>query len=130
MRANPGIPSVVETPNRKWRVVEETEFRTALADRLKLLHGQYAAVTGPGRSGAVAAVYASHFLHVPYIPPTAENFDRINGTVLVIDTAIWTGKTIRKLSKKIERQNCAVDIIAIFDEKKDGLVKFWYEVWP
>lgn len=49
-----------------YRTVQEPEFR----ERIKaVLAGVEAkAVTGPGRSGAVASVYASHILGLPFIP--------------------------------------------------------------
>jgi len=120
---------MVVTANRKWRVVSEQEFRDKLIEALEPHRGYYCAVTGPGRSGAVAAVYASHFLYIPYVPPQGD-FAAFRGRVLVIDTARWTGKTIRKLTSKVSKQGAIADSLFIYDEKADGLVKFWYEVFP
>ena len=46
------------------RIVSEAEFRGAI--RLRLLGVKALAVVGPGRSGAVASVYASHILGIPF----------------------------------------------------------------
>ena len=78
------------------RVVSEPEFNLQLRSEL-LLHdlSEVGAVTGPGRSGAIAAVYASHMLGVPFIPHGAPAPTEL-GRLLIVDTAMETGKTIRK----------------------------------
>lgn len=102
-----------------YRTVSEPEFR----DRIReLLRGCCAAaVTGPGRSGAVAAVYASHILGIPFIPyrnPVPKKFD---GKMLVIDTATWTGSTIRKAGRRYP----GAQILVVYNEPP--MVRFWYE---
>jgi hypothetical protein len=49
------------------RTVSEPEFDCAIRAMLADLEG-IGSVTGPGRSGALAAVYASHILGVAFIP--------------------------------------------------------------
>jgi hypothetical protein len=46
------------------------KFYQRMVEVLEPLRGKYKAVTGPGRSGAVASAYASHFLNIPWIPST------------------------------------------------------------
>jgi adenine/guanine phosphoribosyltransferase-like PRPP-binding protein len=77
-------------------------------------------VTGPGRSGAVAAAYASHYLRIPFIPygkKKPKKFDKM----LIIDTARQSGKTLRKAEKKYANSI----VIAVYEEPPR--VAFWYE---
>lgn len=98
--------------------ISEEQFRTACYKMLETFRGVVNSVTGPGRSGAIAGVYASHYLGVPYIPLCGSGFKH---PVLVIDTAIDTGRTLRKAKNKISAEfSCAV-----FNEPPR--VKFWYE---
>jgi adenine/guanine phosphoribosyltransferase-like PRPP-binding protein len=102
------------------RIVSEQEFSTALR---AALHGvEVGSVTGPGRSGAVAAVYASHILGVPFIPygqPAPAGL----GRVLVIDTAIESGATLRKAGRRYAQADPVV--MAVYHEPPR--VAFWYE---
>jgi hypothetical protein len=107
------------------RIVSEAEF----SERLRLVlqnHrlGHIGAVTGPGRSGAIAAAYTSHLLGIPFIPfgsPCPDKFD-----LLIIDTARESGKTLRKsaswYSRRMGRQPT---VIAVYEEPPR--VAFWYE---
>lgn len=86
-------------------------------------------VTGPGRSGAVAAVYASHMLGIPFLP-----FGQPGpGPVLVIDTAMKTGRTIRRAVRRYERLGMAAYDLVVFDEgpaapgERGSRLRFWYE---
>lgn len=105
------------------RVVSEAEFSESI--RLCLSEhdlSDVGSVTGPGRSGAVAAVYASHILSVPFIPYGAEVPGHL-GRLLVIDTATESGKTLRKAARRFEvhRPLC----VAVYSEPPR--VMFWYE---
>ncbi len=98
------------------RYVEEPEFRHAICAALADI-GDVDFVTGPGRSGALAAVYASHFLGIPFVP-----YKRMRGSkVLIVDTAIASGSTIRKASKYYH----GAPYVYAFDQPPR--VKFWYE---
>lgn len=103
------------------RMVEEAEFRQRIQH--ELLSGDYAeigSVTGPGRSGAVASVYASHILKVPFIPYGAKcPLNRL----LIIDTATQSGKTLRKAASKYQENSPIV--VALYSEPPR--VMFWYE---
>jgi hypothetical protein len=105
------------------RIITEPEFAAAIRHMLfsgRFLDCQF--VTGPGRSGAVAAVYASHILRIPFVPQGAmppESCLRL----LVIDTATESGATLRKMTRKYARFSPIVE--AVFHEPPR--VAFWYE---
>lgn len=103
--------------------VKEHEFvahlRLALAQ--SLLAGTARSVTGPGRSGAIAAVYASHMLGIPFLP-----FGQPGPSpILVIDTAQRTGATLRKAVRRYEELGMVAASLAVLEEPPR--VRFWYE---
>lgn len=112
-----------------YRIVSEQEFREVFIKRLDKTMKYWTAyrgypfkfVTGPGRSGAIAAVYASHHLGIPFVPYK----QKPPGQMLVVDTAVYTGKTLRKASKWYGN---APSVYA-FDQERNpsSRVKFWYE---
>jgi len=99
-------------------IVSEQEFREALKNKLKGITAK--CVTGPGRSGAIAAVYASYYLKIPFIP-----FNTLCPLkpILVVDTAEMSGATLRKASRRYGLKDSLS--IAIFQET--SRIKFWYE---
>lgn len=99
--------------------VHEKEFHLRIQS-LKLLRGKFKTVTGPGRSGAIAAVYASYYLHIPFIP--LDNILEKHKPILVIDTAQQTGKTLKKALSKAGKGATG---ITLFNEPPS--LKFWYE---
>lgn len=105
------------------RIVGEQEFRATVRVRLEREDlALIGSVTGPGRSGAVAAVYASHILGIPFIPfgsPCPSDL----GDLLIVDTATESGKTLRKAAKRYAQNNPTV--IAFYHEPPR--VAFWYE---
>lgn len=102
-----------------YRTVQEAEFRERI--RTALIGISVKAVTGPGRSGAVASVYASHILGVPFIPYRQPVPDKLR-PVLVIDTAAWTGATIRKAQRLY-----GPDALMLTVYNEPPMVRFWYE---
>lgn len=102
-----------------YRVVQEPEFRARIRGALQGMEAK--AVTGPGRSGAVASVYASHILGVPFIPYRQRVPDKLR-PVLVIDTAQWTGATIRK-ARRLYGQDAKM--LTVYHEPP--MVMFWYD---
>lgn len=106
------------------RIVAEPEFRERLTLALQELpeRAEIGCVTGPGRSGAVAAVYASHLLGVPFIPYGRKPPFELN-RLLIIDTARQSGKTLRKAMKSYHLHD-PIDL-AIYEEPPR--VVFWYE---
>lgn len=107
------------------RIISEAEFATRLRNVLER-HKYYTvvcgAVTGPGRSGAIAAVYASHLLGLPFIPFGARCPPRLH-RLLLIDTARESGRTLRKAARRYA--NARPVVIVAFEEPPR--VAFWYE---
>ncbi len=99
-------------------VVSENEFAQKIKCLLKDVNADW--VTGPGRSGAVAAVYASHILRIPFIPFGSR---APSGKLLIIDTATESGKTLRKAARKYF--NNETIILSVYNEPPR--VAFWYE---
>lgn len=102
-------------------LISEFDFRQRLGGMLVEL-SDVGAVTGPGRSGAVAAVYASHMLGVPFIPYGQKHPDHL-GRLLIVDTARESGATLRKAERKY--QGTTPLVIAAYEEPPR--VVFWYE---
>lgn len=103
------------------RIIPEQEFRRRLATVLACADTDaIGAVMGPGRSGAVAAVYASHMLGVPFIPYGFPHPAHL-GRLLIIDTARESGRTLRKAARKYG----GALVIAVYEEPPR--VAFWYE---
>lgn len=98
------------------RIVEADEFEAVLCEKLQGWSG-FDYVTGPGRSGAIASVYASHFLGIPFVP---YKFQR-GENVLVVDTAVASGRTLRKASRYYHNAPY------VFAFHQPPRVKFWYE---
>jgi hypothetical protein len=102
--------------------ISELTFRKALYAKLEPLRGKVHSVTGPGRSGAIAAVYVSHYLGIPFIPFYRGTFDRKLVPVLIVDTATNTGKTLRRAERKVK---AACVVVSVYREPP--IVRFWYE---
>lgn len=104
------------------RLISESEFRSRIMDVVSDGCLDCGFVTGPGRSGAIAAVYASHILGIPFIPYGATAPDHL-GRVLIIDTAMESGATLRKAERKYKDSN--PDVRYCYHEPPR--VFFWYE---
>ncbi len=103
----------------KTRIISEAEFRSALMAKLEGLP-PFDFVVGLGRSGAICSVYISHALGIPFL--SAGGFIPQNKRVLACDTAIMSGKTIRKAMNRYKTK----DSVVVFNEPPR--VKFWYEL--
>lgn len=103
------------------RIISEAEFSIAIRKALADLT-DVGCVTGPGRSGAIAAVYASHILGVAFIP-YGQTAPTHLGRLLIIDTARQSGATLRKAERRYEG-TCPI-ALAIYHEPPR--VVFWYE---
>jgi hypothetical protein len=107
----------------KVRIVSEAEFATRLREVLDAEDlSQVGFVTGPGRSGAIAAVYASHHLGVPFVPYLCEPPLGL-GRALIIDTARESGATLRKAVRRYRD----ADPISLVAFEEPPRVAFWYE---
>jgi hypothetical protein len=101
--------------------VSEQEFRQALYAALDQYKGIVRSVVGPKRSGAVASVYAAHYLGAEWLPCTTRDVPDCLRPVLVVDTARRTGRSIRKMVRRVKAEHAAWAI----DEPPNR--KFWYE---
>ncbi|MEY9178307.1 hypothetical protein ACVII1_001322 [Bradyrhizobium elkanii] len=104
------------------RVISEADF----AERLRVVLRAHrvedvGCVTGPGRSGAIASVYTSHILGIPFIPYGQLCPEKFR--LLIIDTARESGRTLRKAARWYRNANPIV--IAVYEEPPR--VAFWYE---
>lgn len=103
-------------------VIEEIEFRKRIYEVLSSEDlSEFGCVTGPGRSGAIAAVYASHFLRIPFIP-FGEDAPDI-GRLLIVDTARDSGRTLERAKKKY----AYAEPKTLFAYAEPPRVMFWYE---
>lgn len=108
-------------------MVEEREFASLLAAALKDV-APPDFIVGPGRSGAVAAVYASYHLHRPFVPYGHKGAEP-GARVLVIDTVSMSGKTIRKAKSRYERLGYVVDAVTVVPQNHRRH-HFWFEEVP
>lgn len=105
------------------RIISEPEFNDRIRELLAdSKYDDVGSVTGPGRSGAIAAVYASHILSIPFIPYKA-NVPAHLGRLLIIDTASESGATLRKADRFYN--GVLRHVVACFQEPPR--VAFWYE---
>ena len=105
------------------RIVSCEEFERVLTQKLNSLKHSVKCVTGPGRSGAIAAVYTSYILGVPFIPYGTNIPDKLT-PILIVDTARKSGKTLRKAEVKYEDYKPVT--LWCYDEPPR--VHFWYEM--
>ncbi len=108
-----------EQTEHEMRIGEE-EFRLKLAEVLKSWSG-YGCVTGPGRSGAVASVYASHLTGLPWVPFGTRVPESL-WPVLIVDTAAKSGRTLRRA---IKLHGPSASGVAVYSEPPR--LRFWYE---
>lgn len=99
--------------------ITEEQFHQRI-QALGHLRGKFKTVTGPGRSGAIAAVYASYFLSIPFVP--YGKLPEACKPILIIDTASFTGKTLRKA---VRRLGGGVTSVALYHDTP--IKHFWYE---
>lgn len=105
------------------RVITEAEFSERIREVLAATDTNAVGfVTGPGRSGAVAAVYASHLLRVPFVPYGATPPIHL-GRALIVDTASESGATMRKAGRKYKD----ADPVLLVAYQEPPRVMFWYE---
>lgn len=107
-----------------WHILSEPDFWKVFIPKLEGINADF--VTGPGRSGAVASVYASHHLGIPYKPHKCGNYTE-GETALVVDTVKYTGKTLRKCQKWYAKRGLKVVTVYGLDEEQGHYYKLWYE---
>lgn len=107
------------------RIISQEDFVNSLIP-VRYILNNFRSVTGPGRSGAIAAAFISHIYGVPFIP-----YKQLPGEnvwpLLIADTAVQTGRT---LSKAISFYNRAgIPNLSYWSFNEPPRVKFWYEVF-
>ncbi|MCH7471491.1 hypothetical protein IIA79_00865 [bacterium] len=133
-------------PGASLRVSLEqyAELLEQMAVAARSLHPAPDAVVGIKRSGLFPAVYLSHKLELPLFTAGETGsfpFPRLKHPLLV-DTAAWTGKSLRKVVARLE--SLGVERVAVlvmyarsdprpkvrglhYLELTDRIVHFWYE---
>jgi adenine/guanine phosphoribosyltransferase-like PRPP-binding protein len=110
-----------------WQRMTEQEWREHFFRALDDIEAsQFDFVTGAGRSGAVAAVYASHYLGLPFKPHKSGNYTD-DSAVLIVDTVEYTGKTLRKAKSWYERKGLIAVTAYAIKEEHGHYFKMWYE---
>lgn len=111
-----------------WEVMSEPDWAEIFRAKLDEVGDKKPSfVTGAGRSGAVAAVYASHYLGVPFKPHKAGNY-KCDHSVLIVDTVEYTGKTLRKAAAWYARRGLDVETCFGVKEVAGHYYRMWYEV--
>jgi hypothetical protein len=106
------------------KIISESEFRDRINEVITINFAAIAecnCVTGPGRSGAIAAAYASHITRLPFIPFGKNGLK--GSCTLVIDTAKESGETLKKAARKYVEYNPLV----LWCYEEPPRVMFWYE---
>lgn len=110
-----------------WGLMQEEEWRQKFYAKLDEAQKiPFSFVTGPGRSGAVASVYASHYLGIPFKPHKAGNYESDN-SVLIVDTVEYTGRTLRKAAAWYEKRGLITLTTFAIKETRGHYYKMWYE---
>jgi adenine/guanine phosphoribosyltransferase-like PRPP-binding protein len=107
--------------------IEWRELFYAKLDDVSYMEFDY--VTGPGRSGAIASVYASHYLGIPFKPHKAGKVNA-GDKVLIVDTVEYTGSTLRKSKSWHENQGASCTVVFAIKESRGHYFKMWYEKNP
>ena len=103
------------------RTYTEPEFSQLIKEKLKSVESLgIKSVSGPGRSGAIAAVYASYILKIPFIY-YGQTVPVDLRPHLVIDTAKMSGRTLKRAALRMRAQY----MLAVIEEKSHE--HFWYE---
>lgn len=105
--------------------VSEKMFREAItAAMLDIGPADFDFILGAGRSGAIAAVYASHLTGIPFV--AWNNRLPENSKVLIIDTAKQSGKTLRRAVARYNKLGHEAFSLPIFECDNTHFI-FWYE---
>jgi hypothetical protein len=110
------------------RTISQEEFETELKMKLEPFRGKVHSVIGPGRSGAIASVFASYYLGIPWLPQRHHSIKKILAPVLIVDTAEKTGKNLRRCRNFIFPPSLRSDCITISIFKEPPNVRFWFEM--
>ena len=105
--------------------VSEEQFRKAITIwTAGIGPNDFDFVLGAGRSGAIAAVYASHLTGIPFV--AWNNRLPENSKVLIIDTAKQSGKTLRRAVARYNKLGHEAVSLPIYECDNTHFI-FWYE---
>lgn len=105
--------------------INEIIFRKALIESLKPYKGYFKGVCGPGRSGALAAVYASHILGVPFVP-FKQHIPEDLFPLLIVDTTQKSGRTMRKAVEWYKKLQLG-EVQGLTPYSANAKLHFWFE---
>lgn len=100
-------------------IVTEAEFKALIQEIYTDIPSDVEWVTGPGRSGAIAAVYVSYAFGLPFIPYCSLGPAHKRG--LIIDMQPLSSLVRRKAEKRYY----GAHIMSLYDTAADRV--FWYE---
>ena len=135
-----------ESDERYWYVSPERylELLSELREAAAALDPFPDSIVGIKRSGLFPAVYLSHQFKLPMLTDgEAKVFPWPNFTApLVVDTAIWSGKSARRVIERLRRRGVEqVSVLAMFAREDplpevdglhylaltDRIIHFWYD---
>lgn len=105
--------------------INEITFRKALIEVLKPYKGYFKGVCGPGRSGALASVYASHILGVPFVP-FKQQIPKELFPLLIVDTTQKSGRTMRKAVEWYKKLQLG-EVQGLTPYSANAKLHFWFE---
>ena len=120
---------------------ESTYLRAAkkFVDSLKKIHQErkFDTIVAPKRSGLFLGVWASHLLGLPmFVPSELRSMPNRFGNVLIVDAAVCTGKTLKKIQNQLKPRQTFTAVIwregegtcdFVLKAEDVGIIKFFYE---
>ena len=125
------------------KLIDETNYFHSLRrfiGKLKEINSEknFDAIVAPKRSGLFLGVWASHALGLPmFLPAELRSMPSGFANILVVDTAIYKGKTLKKISNQLKPCHVFSAVIwregagkcdFVLEPDNIGLIKFFYEV--
>ena len=120
---------------------ESTYFQAVrkFVERLSEIHQErnFDAVVAPKRSGLFLGVWASHLLGLPmFVPSELRSMPNKFGNVLIVDSAVCKGKTLKKIQNQLKPRQTFTAVIwregegtcdFVLNPENIGIIKFFYE---
>lgn len=103
-------------------LITEAAFQERIEEALADRHGKFAWVMGPGRSGAIAAIYASHILNIPWVPYGF--LPRAKGKGLLIDIAHTNALCLNRAVRRYRTRE--TETLLLF-HTPDAIPVLWFQ---